>query len=332
VRTPQQCSHSNNRAVRASISRSATGSTMPSVAEKQPLITAGKKRRREEVQSSGERPFVYARSADDSSPNLDADDIIFRPNFPHFPSQQATLALGNNQPLLIIDAGDQHARNQDQTVPRRILALPISKRARIVDEEDIDLYEPQGLNSYDIQSSRTRPSRSSQSSYPSRILQDQSDVGNRTQPARTNSTLLLTPCHICHRKPTKKSDLDSFADCLGCGQRTCYICIRECQGWIPEAQGNTVDEHEASILSEQEVLSRSFHMDDVQDAHQDASHSGASESHGQRETWRRQHSNSQEDGWAAGGHRQVVCSRCCIEKGSEGDVVCLGCLARMEAV
>jgi hypothetical protein len=26
----------------------------------------------------------------------------------------------------------------------------------------------------------------------------------------------------------------------------------------------------------------------------------------------------------------VVCSRCCIERGAEGDVTCLGCFSRME--
>jgi hypothetical protein len=40
----------------------------------------------------------------------------------------------------------------------------------------------------------------------------------------------LNPCHICRRKPTAKHELDSFADCEGCGERTCYVCIRECLG------------------------------------------------------------------------------------------------------
>jgi hypothetical protein len=26
----------------------------------------------------------------------------------------------------------------------------------------------------------------------------------------------------------------------------------------------------------------------------------------------------------------MVCSRCCIERGAEGDIVCLGCLPRLE--
>jgi hypothetical protein len=27
----------------------------------------------------------------------------------------------------------------------------------------------------------------------------------------------------------------------------------------------------------------------------------------------------------------VVCSRCCIERGTDGDVTCLGCFSRMES-
>lgn len=30
-------------------------------------------------------------------------------------------------------------------------------------------------------------------------------------------------------------------------------------------------------------------------------------------------------------HRGMVCSRCCVEKGADGDVFCLGCLRAEEA-
>jgi hypothetical protein len=35
-------------------------------------------------------------------------------------------------------------------------------------------------------------------------------------------------------------------------------------------------------------------------------------------------------GWAKGGHRKMICSRCCVERGPDGDVVCLGCLPFVE--
>jgi hypothetical protein len=31
------------------------------------------------------------------------------------------------------------------------------------------------------------------------------------------------------------------------------------------------------------------------------------------------------------GHRRMVCSRCCVEKGTEGEVCCLGCLRAGDA-
>lgn len=39
---------------------------------------------------------------------------------------------------------------------------------------------------------------------------------------------VLRPCHVCHRKPSTKVMLDAYADCELCGQRACYICLREC--------------------------------------------------------------------------------------------------------
>lgn len=44
----------------------------------------------------------------------------------------------------------------------------------------------------------------------------------------SNAKLLLRPCHVCHRKPSTKVMLDAYADCDLCGQRSCYICLREC--------------------------------------------------------------------------------------------------------
>ncbi|KAK2741778.1 hypothetical protein FQN57_005522 [Myotisia sp. PD_48] len=40
----------------------------------------------------------------------------------------------------------------------------------------------------------------------------------------------LAPCHICHRRPTTRTVLDAYADCEICLERTCYVCLRECNG------------------------------------------------------------------------------------------------------
>ncbi|KAF7899237.1 uncharacterized protein EAF01_008450 [Botrytis porri] len=98
---------------------------------------------------------------------------------------------------------------------------------------------------------------------------------------KNGSGMDLRACHICHRKPTVKKELDAFANCEGCGKRACWVCIRECLGgW-----GNTQMGEEAAG----------------------------------------------KEGWGEKGtkHRGMVCSRCCVERGTEGDVLCLGCL-RME--
>lgn len=44
-----------------------------------------------------------------------------------------------------------------------------------------------------------------------------------------------------------------------------------------------------------------------------------------------QPARQEQGGWTTGGgHRRVVCSRCCVERGQDGEVVCLGCLPFVE--
>lgn len=195
---------------------------------------------------------------------------------------------------------DIYLLNQHQALaPRKI--IPLSKRARIAAADDDDIASP-------VSSHRRRRSSQLRPPFEQATSGSSNNNNNKVLPTKVTSNL-LAPCHICHRKPTKKSDLDSFAECLGCGGRTCFVCIRYCQGWNPEDE---------SVLSEQEVLSRSFHMDDADDEGPHHHH----HHHDSKDETRR--------GWVAGGHRPVVCSRCCIERGTEGDVACLGCLPRME--
>ncbi|KAF5025028.1 hypothetical protein F66182_2896 [Fusarium sp. NRRL 66182] len=211
------------------------------------------------------------------------DDDDDRSAYPIYPSE---------------DPKDFYILNQrPEPAPRKV--LPLTKRARITDE-DIHVADDFNAPSYPLNNSHRRR-RSSQL----KTLHVQPVFA---KPRVTSA--VLAPCHICHRRPTKKSDLDSFADCQGCGEHTCFVCIRECHGWNLDG---------SSVLSEQEVLSRSFHMDDV-DGTRPEQHNDATRS-----------TEKQKDkGWDAVGHRNVVCSRCCIERGSEGDVACLGCFSRME--
>ncbi|KAF6844388.1 hypothetical protein CMUS01_01162 [Colletotrichum musicola] len=309
---------------------------MPSVAEEHPrLVLPGRKRRRDNDPNNLQGPLYEKLAAQYSAvttTNWNADGAFGRPVqqqllqqqqpnfFPIFPSNHNH----NDRPIFEHGCPGTAGQNQQQqqnldAVPRKIAPLPVPKRQRMFDEE-----EDTNIECWEAPNPTTSPQRQrQQSKSPQRgggALQVQTDAKNR--PKTPSSS--LSPCYICHRRPTKKSDLDSFADCQGCRQRTCYVCIRECQGWRKDGQPGDVGAAEEE--EEAAPLSRSFHMDDVDDTRQRQKEEGrANASRGTQQAKR-------QGGWTGGRHRQMVCSRCCIEKGSEGDIVCLGCLSRMESV
>lgn len=212
------------------------------------------------------------------------------------PSKKRRLSDPDPQPISILprpwDKPDARLDKPDlyhlRPSPRRIAPLPSSKRAR----------------------TDTDPRRRTRSPGP---------VKDGRRPC-------LAPCHICHRRPTKKSDLDSFADCEGCGERTCFICMRDCVG--PVVQAGL--EGEGEISGEQEeAQSRSFCMDDVDGPAAEGDGGGQGDS-GDGDGDADGDGNGEK--WWEGGHRGVVCSRCCVEMGSDGEIACLGCLSRMEGV
>ena len=205
-----------------------------------------------------------------------------------------------------------------------MIPLPSNKRARVTHDGEEGLHAlSKNPSSYDgclniherLQQEHPQQFSHAHPTYAHQAL---------TKPvvSRTNSSALLSPCHICHRKPTKKSDLDSFADCEGCGQRTCYICMRSCRDWT-----FALNPARSIPRNEDQGYSASFIMQDVGDENdQQPERSPASgEPKDRRET-----SGRDMDGWVGNGHRSTVCSRCCVERGSEGDVVCLGCLSGLE--
>jgi hypothetical protein len=159
---------------------------------------------------------------------------------------------------------------------------------------------------------------------------------HETAEGQPKSRIDLSPCHICHRKPTVRSELDAFADCEGCGRRTCYICIRECLG--STAARDAIEMNVSSFDENYDVLSFSFgdghpmSLDGRTSRVTPRSVSGYARSMesgldpgddmGGRTEWDRQITE----------HTGMVCSRCCVERGEEGEVWCMGCLRAEEAV
>ncbi|KAL2809873.1 hypothetical protein BJX63DRAFT_341164 [Aspergillus granulosus] len=48
------------------------------------------------------------------------------------------------------------------------------------------------------------------------------------QQSNCASASFLRPCHICHRRPTTRELLEAYADCDLCGERACFVCLRQC--------------------------------------------------------------------------------------------------------
>ncbi|KAI1828043.1 hypothetical protein F4861DRAFT_490419 [Xylaria intraflava] len=211
-------------------------------------------------------------------------------------------------------------------LPGKPIALPSTKKFRRLDDNDHEQPDNNG-HDHHVLTSAALPQSQFPHAHPdpnSTAASSQQVLVNVTR--TTPSHPLLSPCHICHRKPTKKSDLDSYSNCTGCGERTCFICLRACQGWLPRPEEGKTDQP----APEEEETCVSFVMEDVDD--QESAHDHADGYIHFKKTQQRQKKG--EGGgagsWNGHGHREVICSRCCIERGSEGEVVCLGCLAGIE--
>ncbi|KAH8762515.1 hypothetical protein F5883DRAFT_116510 [Diaporthe sp. PMI_573] len=285
---------------------------MPSLT--QPL---SKKRRHDDFDANAEYHILYGQLFDTSPAASLADKLNLSPQDLH---------------------RDIYAQRHGPP-PRKIISLssPRAKKLRMMTEQqDNEQQTPYSVHTLQQTSPRPAPlapsSRHNHARSPSA-----SKLGSRT----TITTNVLAPCHICHRKPTKKTDLDSYADCQGCGERTCYVCMRECLGWATTPRdsrspndGDDYDDDE----KEEEVLMRdedtngeheqgegctgndhSFNMEDAPPEDSQPDHDNLRADHRIREgTWVKE---------GGTGHRGRICSRCCLEEGAEGEVTCLGCLA-----
>jgi len=64
---------------------------------------------------------------------------------------------------------------------------------------------------------------------------------SNTQPTLLPHPSTLKSCHICHKAPRQKRDLDSYTDCQLCSRRACYICIRECEAGCVNSEEGILD-------------------------------------------------------------------------------------------
>lgn len=306
-----------------------TPGAMPSVTqETPPPVHSAKKRRRDDNIDSitTTTTTTAAATIDHSSTTL---------SYPLYGISASSKLSPITHSLLLRSSPTLHAHSQRSLFDgadtphyhhvqalRKVMPLPAVKRIRTVDVKEDEL--------------RQISTASSQTKSDSPISQDHdrpTSVPGATATSTTTNTATSAPmnrCHICSRKPSKKSDLDSFADCEGCRQRTCFICIRQCLDWRPPSFSDEMTgcDRQQSRASLGAMSTDSFTM-------QDATADGdASEDHGYGpspeggEDSASKYQQLKDSGcWPAKGvHRQMVCSKCCVETGKDGDVVCLGCL------
>lgn len=257
---------------------------MPSVTNER--LTPAKKRRRDDVDNSyasDDYQIPFSHPALDTTRGILADKA----------SYASPTALQPFPPNL-----------------RKIIPIAINKKQRISVSDDVHHRE----DSYHGPRAKSNsPTSMSHHHYHQHQRQQQH--------AMLSKIKSLDCCHICFRKPSKKADLDSYADCQGCGQRTCYVCMRQCPGWTSSfqqhqrtgtgGQGRQTDDIPLASSSPE----NSFTMLDA-DAETDVD-LDETESHKTKPT---------NTGWHANGHREMICGQCCEERGDNGDVVCFGCL------
>ena len=298
------------------------GKKMPSVAQESPTVQSSKKRRRDDDALLQNPLFEYATLLAPFHPPSSAN---YRISSSHSDSNTPRLLF----PTKTFDHAFLPSHQQQHplaSIPRKIIPLPPGKRQRTLADEiciDPDGEPMQRSPLSSPAQRRDRPEDRQHHPRAKEVLGDKSRAAGPNPIPEAPAKSLMLRCHICFRKPTKKADLDSFADCQGCGERTCYVCIRECLGWAPNlrptAAPKTLDPHlhPPPSLEEGET---SFTMLDA-----DAEDNTPPPPPATVERPGHEH------GWTRGGdHRRVVCSRCCVERGQDGEVVCLGCLPFVE--
>lgn len=203
-----------------------------------------------------------------------------------------------------------------------------SKRRRAGLESGISWDVNDGHHDHQLDSlnNHTHNNNNDDNSNPNGGSQKESCTSHPSAGTKPRSQVL--PCHVCFRKPRVRQDIDSYADCGICAERTCAVCLRECAGDSLRLDGRLSpnfgedcggERGEDRGMMDGRAGDASFEMTDVGEE-------GWAKSTGTLEGGR---SGGGEEarlqGW---GHVGRVCSRCCVERGVDGEVCCVGCLKR----
>ena len=129
----------------------------------------------------------------------------------------------------------------------------------------------------------------------------------------------LAPCHICHRRPTAHKDLRGYSSCESCEQRTCYICLRVCEG----------ESCRSSTSTDITMTSFEFDQPQLEPQNQDRSRDRklASQNHSNNNAYSRNNNENSISSLSPGSviKGKSICGKCCVEVGADGTVWCRVC-------
>jgi hypothetical protein len=273
-----------------------------------------KKRKREQPSHTDENDHIMLGRYDFLAITRVKDRVLTRR------STQHTL---ESRPLYNIELVD-HATNTIPSQPQLLFLKPRSMKSSRTHDAKRQRILLSGLEASNRDSSNIHAFAGSYD-----IVSDSKTHNNHTSHHASATSIPyrkidLSPCHICHQKPKVKTDLDSYADCDGCGRRTCYICMRECEGPSVMAYADGIDADEDQMSYSLQLLSDGGHDQGAGQRDESGGETSRGKSDGMGHEWPRSRGGPS-------GHRGMVCSRCCVERGPDGEVRCLGCLRTDEA-
>ncbi|OJD11623.1 hypothetical protein ACJ73_09504 [Blastomyces percursus] len=166
----------------------------------------------------------YSQSLKDSSSGAITSKIALRPSperrTHHFRPSWQPAAIKRRR--LIHQQQNQQSQQEWNTIPRDVYS---GRKQHFYTPDSESTSSTLALKS----STSSAPFHKTKSNTHNSNYDDDPPVSSVSQVnTKTTPHSSLSPCHICHRRPTTRSTLDAYADCDLCAERTCYICLREC--------------------------------------------------------------------------------------------------------